>query len=98
MVARAADDKTPESDRVTSDGYRLGNVVNLSRRKVRRRKPVRDIDFFYCVGPIMHSARNANDNAILVKVEKRVLSEPDKASITAVQTSARARLPQGHPR
>jgi hypothetical protein len=46
----------------------------------------------------MHSARNANDNAILVKVEKRVLSEPDKASITAVQTSARARLPQGHPR
>jgi hypothetical protein len=83
---------------MTPDDHRLGNLTNLSCREIHRRKPVRDIDFFYRVGPIIHSARNANDNTILPKVKKRVLAEPDKTRITVVETGTRASVPQDHPR
>ena len=64
-VTRAADYETPEGDGVTSGGYRLRNVINLSCWKTDLRKPARDIDLFRRVCPVIHGACDSNDNAVL---------------------------------
>ena len=58
-------------------------------------EPVSYADFFHDIGPVVHRARDSNDNRFRRQPEKSVLTKPHQFRIGVIQPGRAARHPQG---
>jgi hypothetical protein len=58
-------------------------------------EPMSYADFFHDIGPVVHRARDSNDNRFRRQPEKSVLTKPHQFRIGVIQPGRAARHPQG---
>jgi hypothetical protein len=94
-VTRTARDVAPERHRVPTRAKGLRNIMCLGSWDLVFSEPVSYADFFHDIGPVVHRARDSNDNRFRRQPEKSVLTKPHQFRIGVIQPGRAARHPQG---